>query len=124
MNWCATIPNSEGPLSRHQKYFLQSRGCGKNPSSSHLKSVPESGVVGGAGVVVVDVLTTRLREEYSSYFAVVAAATDGWGLGRLGLFFLRDDDLLGAAVVVVVLFVASGLDDSRKLLELKGINEF
>lgn len=32
------MPRSEGPESRHQKYFLQSRGCGKNPSSVHLKS--------------------------------------------------------------------------------------
>lgn len=35
---CATIPRSEGPESRHQKYFLQSRGWGKKPSSVHLKS--------------------------------------------------------------------------------------
>lgn len=79
MNWCATTPRPPGPLSRHQKYFLQSLGCGKKPSSSHLKSVegskpkaaseasdrvqhlitkylqsspvPGSGVVGGSGVV-------------------------------------------------------------------------
>lgn len=39
VNWCATTPRPPGPLSKHQKYFLQSRGCGKNPSSSHLKSI-------------------------------------------------------------------------------------
>jgi len=42
VNWCATIPRFDGPLSRHQKYFLQSRGCGKNPSSLHLKSVQKA----------------------------------------------------------------------------------
>lgn len=46
------MPKLDGPLSKHQKYFLQSRGFGKNPSSSHLKSAPGSGVVGGGGVVV------------------------------------------------------------------------
>lgn len=39
MNWCATTPKPPGPLSKHQKYFLQSRGWEKNPSSSHLKSI-------------------------------------------------------------------------------------
>lgn len=38
VNWWATIPRLEGPLSKHQKYFLQSRGCGKNPSSLQTKS--------------------------------------------------------------------------------------
>lgn len=46
------MPKLDGPLSKHQKYFLQSRGFGKKPSSSHLKSPPGSGVVGGGGVVV------------------------------------------------------------------------
>lgn len=41
VNWCATMPRLEGPESRHQKYFLQSRGCGKKPSSVHLKSAIE-----------------------------------------------------------------------------------
>lgn len=41
VNWCATMPRLEGPESRHQKYFLQSRGCWKKPSSTHLKSVDE-----------------------------------------------------------------------------------
>lgn len=38
------MPRLEGPESRHQKYFLQSRGCGKNPSSVHLKSVDKKNV--------------------------------------------------------------------------------
>jgi hypothetical protein len=43
VNWWATMPRLDGPLSRHQKYFLQSRGCGKNPSSLHLKSARKLG---------------------------------------------------------------------------------
>ena len=41
-----------GPLSKHQKYFLQSLGFLKKPSSSHSNGVPGSGVVGGSGVVI------------------------------------------------------------------------
>lgn len=107
------MPSSDGPLSRHQKYFLQSRGCGKNPSSSHLKSVPESGVVGGAGVVVV--LPIRFATEYSSYLAVEVVVA--CAIGRLGRFFLLEDAFVGAAVVV--LLGATDLDGSRELPELK-----
>lgn len=48
----ATIPRLAGPLSRHQKYFLQSRGLLKKPSSLHSNApTPGSGVGGGEGVV-------------------------------------------------------------------------
>lgn len=76
VNWWAISPESPAPL-RHQKYFLQSFGWGKKPSSSHLKAEkkllkfffyfhmwkdleyfttnykppPMSGVEGGSGVV-------------------------------------------------------------------------
>lgn len=75
------MPKFDGPLSKHQKYFLQSLGCGWKPSSSHLKSPPGSGVVGGGGVVV------RALEYFAASFTTGVGVGFLLGLGRRGVVF-------------------------------------
>lgn len=80
-----------------------------------MKSVPESGVVGGAGVVVVDVLP--LEVVYSSYLAVVEDGFCCTTVGRLGRFLRLVDGLLVVTTGTGFFGAAVGLV-SKKFPEL------